>query len=527
MMESISGRGRRGVLRRARLGTLACGAALASASLTTEAQATSALEVPEQGAQQMARGGAWVARASSPLAAAYNPAALAGIRSGVTLGTNLVFNRLCFSRKNAAGEPEQTRDGVEYQESCNENSGTPNFIPHLAGNLRITDDLGIGLAVLPPSMLGKIEFAETEKGIFRGREVDVASPGRYVLLKADGLLLNPVLSVGYALSDRLRLGAGFIFGFGSLKLANTAMAQPTANDELDAVAGDVKAEVEVFDAFVPGVIIGGLFSVNENLDLGLSVRIQDAFRGKGDLVARSGYWNANGRVAPDGGTASSSADRGEDLVSLTIPNPITVRAGAAFRVPRDGSPGYLTAGAMRDPISQDIFDVEIDLEYTRNSAIDAIQVRIPRETVYIYSRGLDGSANEVGPVPENADVELHFKDTFGVRLGGDYVALPDLLAVRAGAWYQSAAATDEYLHFSPMASARLGLSAGAQLRAPFVDVEVGYMWVHMQTMDNGGKGAIKTISGNQSLGSRSPYAVNGGSLTGNAHVVSVAVTSNF
>ncbi|MCA9633818.1 MAG: outer membrane protein transport protein [Myxococcales bacterium] len=485
----------------------------------------SALEVPDNGTQQMARGGAWVARASNSLAAYYNPAALSGLSSGATLGTNLVFNKECFTRLNTNGEPDQPRGNTfTYREVCNENAGTPNAIPHLAGNLRLSDSLGIGLAIVPPSSLGRIKFPDVAPADSRFTgEADFASPQRYLILEVDGLLLNPTFSVGYALSDQLRLGLGFTAGFGKLKLSNTAMAQPGANDTQDDVTGDVKAEIDVMDLFIPGVVAGALFSATDQIDIGLSVHWQDAFKGKGDITATSGYWDAQSGLAADGGTAASSTDAGDDLVSVKIPNPLQVRLGMAFRVPRDGAPGYLAEAAERDPISQDVFDVEIDLEYTKNSDFDAIQVRVPKNTVDIYS-----GTSVVGQVPENSDIELKMKDTFGVRVGGDFVAVPDLLAVRAGMWFQTAAADDEHLHPSPIGGARFGLAGGGQLRLAPVDIELGYMLVSLQEMDNGGNGAIKTISGTGgNLGFRSPYAVNGGRISGTAHIFSGAVSAKF
>ncbi len=490
------------------------------------ASATSPLEVPDNGSQQMARGGAWVARASNSLAAYYNPAALSGLESGVALGTNFVFNKVCFERLGTDGQPASTRSGATYRETCNDNASTPNLIPHLAGNLRLTESLGVGLGFVPPSALGKLHFPDTSPASYDGGEIEFASPQRYLLLEADGVLLNPVLSAGYAITDQLRIGAGFIFGFGSLQLANAAMAQPGASDTQDDVSGDIRADVDVADNFIPGGVFGVLFSPTQQLDLGLSVHVQDAFRGKGDLVAISGYWGVNGRVSPDGGAKSSSADKGADLVKLTIPNPLQVRLGVAFRQPRAGAPGYLTADARRDPLKQDVFDVELDLEYTRSSAFDAIQVRIPKDTVDIMSRG-PGGLDRVGGVPPNADVELKLKDTFGVRVGGDYVVMPDFLAVRAGMWFQTAAADEQHLHVQPLAGARFGLAAGAQVRVPLVDVEVGYMLVSQQEVDNGGDGAIKTISGLDTLGNRSPYAINGGRASATAHILSAGISTHF
>ena len=67
-------------------------------------RATSILEVPDNGSEQMGRGGAWVARASDPLAAFYNPAGLAGQATKLTLQTNIIFQHTCFKRTRSAYE---------------------------------------------------------------------------------------------------------------------------------------------------------------------------------------------------------------------------------------------------------------------------------------------------------------------------------------------------------------------------------------------------------------------------------------
>ena len=57
---------------------LGLGVSLAAFLGARGAAATTVLELGDNGSEQMARGGAWVARASDPLAAFYNPAGLAG-----------------------------------------------------------------------------------------------------------------------------------------------------------------------------------------------------------------------------------------------------------------------------------------------------------------------------------------------------------------------------------------------------------------------------------------------------------------
>ncbi len=69
-----------------------------------DAHATNITEFPDNGSEQMGRGGAWVARASDPLAVAFNPAGLAGQRTALTLQANLTLKSSCYTRLKAADE---------------------------------------------------------------------------------------------------------------------------------------------------------------------------------------------------------------------------------------------------------------------------------------------------------------------------------------------------------------------------------------------------------------------------------------
>src|SRR5436309_8278684 len=64
---------------------------------TREANA-SGFEVPENGTEIMGRAGAWTARADNPMAAALNPAGLAGQGTAFLVNTNLTWQKFCFAR---------------------------------------------------------------------------------------------------------------------------------------------------------------------------------------------------------------------------------------------------------------------------------------------------------------------------------------------------------------------------------------------------------------------------------------------
>ena len=123
-------------------------ATLAALSLVAgSAFATNVTEFPDNGSEQMGRGGAWVARASDPLAVVFNPAGLAGQRTALTAQANLSIQNSCFTRVKAAND--QTIEtgfvdaGGTYPKVCSESHLFPN--PQLAFAYRATDRLGLGI----------------------------------------------------------------------------------------------------------------------------------------------------------------------------------------------------------------------------------------------------------------------------------------------------------------------------------------------------------------------------------------------
>src|SRR5690349_13666683 len=153
---------------------LAIGSAIAAGVtfIATAASASSGLETPENGAYQVGRGGAWLARADDPLAVYFNPAGLVRQSSGVHVGAHLMFLSRCFTRAGQNSDEDSDRygqytdaDGKPYAVSprgddllnfpieakgnavpanptvCEKTHPSPN--PQLAANIRILNQLAI------------------------------------------------------------------------------------------------------------------------------------------------------------------------------------------------------------------------------------------------------------------------------------------------------------------------------------------------------------------------------------------------
>lgn len=502
-------------------GALAAGAVLYAGA----ASATDAMRFPDNGTEQMARGGAWVARASNPLATLYNPAALSTQASGVLLDVNGVFFKECYTREGSGSTVAVGTGTPKYPPGvCNDNRNVPQPLPSLAAAWRVTDKLGIGLSISPPSLYGHTSFPDTVPITYlspAGRTIStqVATPQRYMLLSLGGIVLNQTLSAGYSITDRLHVGAGFIWGVGSLTVTNATMSVASDPNQEDPTK-DVWAQVHVSDWFIPGFVVGALYSPIDQLDLGLSVTAQEAFDAHGDISLKANYWDSKGVSNSPVVTESSDIQKG--LAHFRLPNPFDVRLGARFHMPRKGGKVMISGGkSVRDPLVDDVFDVEVDGSYTRNSAYQSVYLRFP-QSPDITVKGIGGI------VPKNADVPLNLKgDTVGIRVGGDYVVLPGKLAVRAGGWFEPSTQRPEDLNVTVVASQRIGVAGGLTYRLGKFDLEGGYMHVFFETQDNGGNGRIRALSGAATTNYRSPYAVNGGKLTASANIVSLGATMRF
>lgn len=519
--------------------------AATSISVAASAQASSGIDSPESGVVQVGRGGAWLARADDPLAAYFNPAGLVRQSSGVHAGLHLMFLDRCFTRLNASGQPVSPggsvpgpgAEGGPPAEVCAESSPFPN--PQLGANFRINDKLAAGFSFFGPHGVGKAEWPESLTYVNKfGIEVTQPAPQRYMLIKSDSTILLPTLSVSYAVNDELAIGAGFIWGMAFIEFLNFTEGlspMPAAGEEPrdDFFAHlDVQANLKAKDLFIPGIVLGGIWSPSRLLDVAAWLKWQDAINSKADLEATSLYWKQAGPVNDDPcllNDSDTTNDMGEGCNITNEPGagdlvfriPMEAKLGVRFHMPRGPSqkrPEWASKPGVRDFLSEDLFDLEMNFTYARNSVVDNLELRFKPG---IPIRGTPGFA------PENSDVAHKWKDVFGVRVGGDYVAIPNKLAVRAGAFYESKGQDDRYLNIDFHLGARLGLSAGATFRVWRVDISAAYQHTFFETLDNKGKGELKAISGDKLTGYRSVQAINGGSLRSSLDEVGLAGTLRF
>ena len=546
--------------------------ALSILALEGTAHATNVTEFPDNGSEQMARGGAWVARASDPLAAFYNPAGLAGQNTRLTLQLNINFDHTCFTRQKSAfdstQEPLADANGV-FPRVCNDIAPFPN--PQIAFTYRITDRIGAALAILGPSGVGQSTWP---RFINDGSGQPQPAPNRYLMTDANTFFLTPTVAIGAEVIDGLRLGASFQWGIAKAKFASAAPAINTEN--ASPRSNDVESTIIASDYFVPGFTLGAIYSPVDFIDVAGWYKWSDSIKARGDAYTQANYYQAavaSGNVSgiKDGDTSQKDCNFGGDPVCgngnnafLHLAVPMEAKLGVRFHKPRhrinhtaggdanevtDPSTGVSKKIHSRDPIADDEYDIELDGTWANNSALDAVEIRFPGDAGQNGTIPVNGTGGNIPPI---ADLPLHFKDVFGLRLGGDYNILPDRLAIRAGTFYETKAQDSQYQGLAFAGGARFGLAAGGTYRIKLdrvkknaIEVSAGYehVFVGQQSNDNAYGNGINTIAGttcnpagNQADGYfcsdgrqkyRTNWPTNLGTITNSINVINIGVTYKF
>ena len=538
---------------------------LAAAAMftTSSAYASNVTEFPDNGSEQMARGGAWVARASDPLAAFFNPAGLAGQDSKVTVQANLSLLNSCFTRVAAANDtvqdPLADKTTGQFPQVCNK--GELGVGPQLAATFKLTDRLGLGIAILGPSGVANNNWPEfvNDKG-----GTPQAAPQRYLLLSGNALVLTPTVGVGWEVTDRLRLGASFQWGIATVKFSNSSLA--VNGDGQVPRDNDIKAELSGKDLFVPGFTLGALWSPSNMVDVAGWFKWSAPIEATGDVQTSVSYFRpqvAQGDTSkvihgdtsvPDCGTGTPGlAVCGPDKGSLTVPIPMEAKIGVRVHGARAG----VNQAHRRDPLSQDKWDAEVDFTFANNQTFDNLQVRFPGNTDGTGVIPVNGSG---GTLPPNADVPHNFKNVFGVRIGGDFNAIPDRLAIRAGGFFESNGQDPRFQNIDFMGAQRIGLSLGGTLRVPLskreeggarkgsaLEFSLGFMHMFVADQTNTDRNAVgvaglagspcnpqsnftsasatSCLDGRQTF--RTNWPVNLGTITNALNVINVGVSYRF
>jgi long-subunit fatty acid transport protein len=525
-----------------------------------EARATDATEVPDNGSEQSGRGGAWVARASDPLAAFYNPAGLAGQPSRLILQANLGSQRTCFTRMK--GKNDMTSDGVApggtYPQVCDSAAYSPD--PQLAMTFRISPRVGIGfIPFLGPSAAnGNASYPEFATVGTNGP--NQPEPGRYLLTAQSVILVTPTLGIGAEIIDRLRVGASFQWGIAQFSFTSATAAEN--QNGVNPLNDDIKAQLTGHEYFIPGFTLGTIWSPIDSLDVAGWYKFSAPINATGDVKAQYPYYaeTAAGSPSQIANTDTSQANCGFEPTgtacgkggnaSVHLARPMEAKVGIRFHMPRKGIP---YDEHTRDPMAQDQFDIEADFTWANDSAMDSLQIRFPASADGAGLLPVNLGGGLTSSVPPNADIPLHYSDVLGIRVGGDWNILPDQLAARAGAFYQTPAQTGTNTQYQGLAFAtgsQVGLALGGTYRIHFgpganaLELSAGFEHVFLGQESYDGSGGIDALAGTPcnptvakppasgtcpsgTAAYRTNWAVNLGTITNSVNIINAGLGYRF
>jgi long-chain fatty acid transport protein len=547
------------------------------------AEASSGIDSPDSGVVQMGRGSAWVARADDPLAFYFNPAAMAFQATSVHVGAQLLMQKSCFTRLGTNGQPVAPGPGIDppilagqanpadgalppQDKVCT--PGSPFPVPQIAAVFRVADRVAIGVGVVTPHASGANSYPESLSytNAF-GATITQPSPQRYLLVSSNALIVYPTVSVAYAPLENLSFGAGFVWGIGTVDFVTFAETLSTAPGPgmtaTDHAVNDARAELKAKDLFMPGVVLSAMWMPTQNLDVAAWFKWQDALSAPTDLTLTSEYWQTSG-ARQDNAMLCASANKPAGCNVVTYPGvghvnfqiPMEAKLGLRYHHPRQDvtkRPGWASTPGrkVRDPMSEDLFDIELDFTWANNSAVQDLGLTFhstpPVPNEIITKNCIATSGGCIGGVPATGSIPHNWKDVVGIRLGGDFVAVPNLLSLRAGGFYETQGQDASYLNLDFDVAQKIGASGGATVRLGPVDVSVAYAHTFYGTLNNGGNGKIYALSGDNtgaSLGAcgsvpatnptpslpgcfRSYQPVNGGILTSQLNEVGLSGTMHF
>jgi long-chain fatty acid transport protein len=394
------------------------------------------------GTQATGRGGAFVARADDVTAVSYNPAGLANLRGTVLqFGNQFSYNRYDFTRAPTPIYREnQDPLTVTFPKVSNQapwQAADP-FLG-VASNLGLKD-WGFAVAAFAPSGIAKLQFPMAPQD----RAQD--SGQRYLMVSRESMILNYTASAAWKYADRFGLGVTLQW----IHVPRLSYSLVIDGSTFPAAANPVSSDMDILSTvsgssrFTFNAIVGLWFRAKPWLDLGVSgqvvpsditVKSRLAVEPRGDLVGSI-------KLTRDGVLA--------DDVTLTLPLPMIFRGGARYRH-LDGD--------------REVFDVELDVDYTTWSRVGRLG---------IDANNLQAAAQSNVLTINVISIEKQWRDSLGIRLGGDYAALPGRLTLRAGAYYESPVSDAAYFNVDFATGAQLGGAVGASLFFGGVELAAAY-----------------------------------------------------
>jgi len=464
-------------------------------------------EYGPQGLHAVARGGAFTVAADDASAVYWNPSRLALLR-GTHLLVNLNTSKLGLDFDRFAAQKYRTKGFTDHQMVWDTEApiGDPVAFDTLSQDagwfpqgvsLAVTSDFGLkdwgfGLSLAGPAAYGKVGYPD-----------GIDSAGRYALMDLDTLVAYVTAAAAYKYKEWFGVGIGLQYVVVPKLLYSMAMMAPAAytnqNDPVNN-GNDLRADLDMSDWTGFSALLGAWARPVEWLELGFNARVVPV------------KVRATGKVKL-GGTQNSVYSAMDPIKvdgRLEFTMPATVQVGARYRHVRQ---------------DREVFDVEADFVWEQWSAMDAFRMTTTE------------SNSDLGVTIDPMKVTLarHWKDTYSVRLGGQWNAIPQWLTARLGGWWESATQPVAYTSLDLPAFQRFGIGAG--LSTNIYGFEVGFSYAHVFQMDRtvaAGTGRIRQqLMGAEKVGDEfvpvinQGYAVNEGTYKSSYDILTVGISIDW
>jgi long-chain fatty acid transport protein len=402
-------------------------------------------------------------------------------------------------------------------------SKTPFLNSQFAAVFTLSDRLSLGAAILGPHSTGKQEWPEQVSGPNGSQPAS----SRFILAHEASILAWPTVSLAYRVSDTLSLGGGFVWGFfdETAEAFAEGVSPPggaiVLQDDFFA-RQELKLTAKGRDMFIPGVVLGMLWSPRPTVDVGLWYRKSAILDSEAEITFQSRYWTPTGQrnTNPCGPGEPSDCNITDPAGSEgrgTIVIPTEVRGGVRYHRPRGAGP------STGDPLVDDIFDIEIDLAWANNSAVDAVFLDL-EPVAGVAFRGVNG----LSTIPAETQIPKYWEDILSIRAGGEYVLRPGRFAVQAGTFFETKGQNEEDLHVHFDLARKAGVSGGGVVRVRNrFDIFFAFQQIFWADLDNRGAGSIPGLSGEPTTDHETRQIVNGGRLTSAMTEFASGVTIRF
>ena len=393
--------------------------------------------VGENGSVPLSRAGAFTAKADDATAMVHNPAGTAKLRRPTFfIGSSLIQSKQSFTRTGTyqadplypesgdyAGLPFPTVEG---------NQSSP--IPMLIFQMPLTDKLVVGGGIFAPHF-GSPGTFPTDVLVAGG--IEAPAPQRYDYVNIAGLVVLPSLSLGYSVTDHLRVGARVSSAYADVSA--TIVTQALAN-EAEQPSYDTLVDLTLKDPFTFAFGLGIQYDVddfefgaayNSEVRLGLkgkaSVRLDGLLA---SVVEIEPLADSEAACAPGGTAGALSA-----CVSYVIPANATL--GARW--------------IAKAPSGVELGDIEFDVRWENWASADKLSATLDgRDTL---------QNNKLGTTTANSG----FNDVYAFRLGGSrhfFMEEGYKLTLRGGLGYDTAAAPTSWTRVGTDGTPHVTLAGG-------------------------------------------------------------------